>query len=178
MKIQFILTLFLVNLLNLNAQELTQNMDKTVVSFKIKNMGFSVKGKFKKVSISSNFNSNDLENSFIKSTILVNSIDTGNKKRDKHLINKDFFEVSTYEEIQLTSSKIKKVSANNYQLTAKLTVKNTTKEIVVPLQVVETGSSVTITSSFSINRLDYGVGKSSWTLSDMVKIQLVYTATR
>lgn len=178
MKIQFILTLFLVSLLNLNAQELTQNVDKTVVSFKIKNMGFAVKGRFKKVNISSNFNANDLDNSFINSTILVNSIDTGNKKRDKHLINKDFFEASAYKKIQLTSSKIKKISTGNYQLTGKLTVKKVTKEIVVPLQVIETSSSVTVKSSFSINRLDYGVGKSSWTMSDIVKIQLVYTATK
>ena len=178
MKAQIVLVLFLVSFLNLNAQESVYNNDKTTVNFKIKNMGFTVKGKFKKVSVSSNFNTNDLENSFIKSTILVNSIDTGNKKRDKHLINKDFFEASTYEEIQLTSSKIKKVSANNYQLTAKLTVKNTTKEIVVPLQVVETSSSISLKSSFSIDRLDYGVGKSSWTMSDIVKIQWVYTATK
>jgi len=178
MKLQFILALFLMSLFNLNAQELTQNTDKTVVNFKIKNMGISVKGKFKEVTISSNFNSSDLENSFLNSVISVNSIDTDNKKRDKHLINKDFFEASTYKEIQLTSSKIEKVSANNYQLTAKLTVKNKTKEIVVPLQVVETDTSVIITSSFSINRLDYGVGKSSWTMSDTVKIQLVYTGNK
>lgn len=178
MKAHFILVFILMSVLNLNAQELKQNTDKTVVNFKIKNMGFSVKGMFKEVTISSNFNSGDLENSFINSTIKVNSIDTGNKKRDKHLLNKDFFEVTTYPEIQLASSKIEKISANNFQLTAKLRVKKVTKEIVVPLQVIETDTSVTITSNFSINRLDYGVGKSSWTMSDTVKIQLVYVATK
>ncbi len=178
MKVHVFLAIFLLSVLNLNAQKLEQLTDKTSVNFKIKNMGFTVQGKFKRVTISSNFNSNNLENSFINAVISVNSIDTDNKKRDKHLINKDFFETATYPSIKLTSTKINKISAKNYQLTGTLTIKNVSKKIVVPLQVVETVNSITIQSSFSVNRLDYGVGKSSWTLSDTVKIQLVYTAKK
>ena len=141
-------------------------------------MGFNVDGSFNDVEITTNFNSNDLENSFIKGIIKVNSIDTDNKKRDKHLRTVDYFNVEKFGTIKLTSSKIEKKSANNYHLTAKLTIKKKTKTIVIPLMVTETKNLIKVKSNFSINRLDYGVGESSWVLSDTVKLQIDFTGKK
>ena len=159
-----------------HAQELIQK--SASVDFKIKNMGFNVDGNFSDVSVVTNFKSNNLTHSYINGTIKVSSIDTDNAKRDKHLRTKDYFEVDTYKTIQFTSTKIVKKSSNNYQVTAQLTIKKTTKTIVIPLVVNETGNSVTMKGNFSIDRLNYDVGESSWVLSDIVKIQVNYTGKR
>ncbi|MDY7395770.1 YceI family protein [Aureibaculum sp. 2210JD6-5] len=162
--------LFFLSLCSVSAQE--QSLGPPAIEFKIKNMGFYVDGTFNKVNISTNFDADNLDNSYIKGVIQVSSIDTDNKKRDKHLRTADYFDVEKFSTIKLTSTKIEKKSGNKYQLTAKLTIKKTTKTIVIPLEVRETKSLILFKSNFSINRLDYGVGESSWVMSDTVKIEV------
>ncbi len=146
----------------------------STVDFKIKNIGMYVDGKFKDVTINSNFNKENLENSYINATIKVNSITTENAKRDKHLLSDDFFDATNYPTIKLESTKIEKVSENSYRLKAKLTIKKTTKKIVIPLEILKNNESITIKSNFKLNRRDYSVGGSSWVLSNTVKIKIVY----
>jgi len=175
MKLKFSI-IFCLTFLTLSAQEIAQT--SASVDFKIKNMGFNVDGTFNDVTISTNFNLSDLENSYINGVIKVSSIDTDNKKRDKHLRNEDYFEVEKYSTIKLISTKIEKKSTSKYQLTAKLTIKKTTKTITIPLEVKQTSNSITIKSNFSINRLNYGVGESSWVMSDIVKIQVNFSGKK
>lgn len=167
---------FCLAFLSVYAQEFSQT--SATADFKIKNMGFYVDGTFKNVAISTNFDSTDLENSYIKGVINVSSIDTDNNKRDKHLRTADYFDAEKFSTIQLISTKIKKKLGNKYELTAKLTIKETTKTIVIPLAVEETNSSITLKSNFSIDRLDYGVGENSWVLSDTVKIKVSFKGKR
>lgn len=175
MRLKLII-IFCLTFLTVSAQEITQS--SASVDFKIKNMGFNVDGTFNDINISTNFNSNDLKNSFIKGVIKVNSIDTNNKKRDKHLRNEDYFEVEKYNTIHLTSTRIEKNSNNKYQLTAELTIKKITKTIVIPLEIIETTTSLSLNSKISIDRLDYGVGGSSWVLSDKVRIKVSFTGKK
>ncbi|MCF6348784.1 MAG: YceI family protein [Flavobacteriaceae bacterium] len=176
MKLQSLLILFFSCVVSSNAQQLVQN--KAEVDFKIKNIGMYVDGKFNDVAINSNFNSENLNESYINTTIKVNSINTKNTKRDKHLLSDDYFDAASYEDIKLKTTKIEKVSENKYKLIAKLTIKETTKRIVIPLQVNENEESITIRSNFNINRRDYKVGGSSWILSNTVKIEIVYIAKK
>lgn len=178
MRSIFFLMLFLIGITNSNSQQLVQNNAKTTVDFKIKNIGMYVDGKFSDIVINSNFNVEKLTESYINATIKVNSISTKNPKRDKHLLSDDFFDVTKYTTLKLVSTKIEKISENNYKLTAKLTIKKTTKSIEIPLELSENNTSVTIKSNFKLNRRDYNVGGSSWVLSNTVKIQIVYSAKK
>ncbi len=175
MRIIVSITFFL-SLSIISAQEITQR--SASVDFKIRNMGFNVDGTFNDVVVNANFDSNDLTNSYIKGIIKVNSIDTGNQKRDKHLRTADYFEVETYNTIRLSSTQIVKKSANSYLLTAQLTIKDKTKTINVPIEVTENKTSITLKSSFEIDRLDYGVGESSWVMSDRVKIEVNFSGNK
>ncbi len=170
------LTLFLIVIFNSGGQQLVQN--NAEVDFKIKNIGMYVDGKFNDVAINSNFNIERLDESYINAVIKVNSINTKNTKRDKHLLSDDYFDAANYEDIKLKTAKIEKVSENKYKLIAKLTIKETTKRIVIPLQVNENEESIIIRSNFNINRRDYKVGGSSWILSNTVKIEIIYIAKK
>lgn len=175
MRLKLII-IFCLTFLIVSAQE--QSESSPTVMFKIKNMGFNVDGSFTNVKISTNFNSDNLASSYINGTIKVSSIDTDNKKRDKHLRNKDYFEAEKYGTIQLTSTKIEKTTTNKYLLSAKLTIKKTTKTITIPVEVTETENLISIKSNFSVNRLDYDVGESSWVLSDTVKLKINYVGNK
>lgn len=178
MKKIIVLILISINTLMINAQALTQDTNKTTVTFKIKNFGSYVDGDFSEVTIESNFDKNNLSNSFINATIDVTTIDTDNATRNKSLSEKKYFDIANYKNITLTSTKIEKKSDNRYTLKGKLTIKKTTKEVSIPLMVSESGNKVIIQSDFEINRLDYNVGKKSWVMSKDVKIKVNYVASK
>ena len=171
-KIFFITTLFY-SLFFANTAVVAQN--DTSIDFKIKNIGFNVNGNFSKAVVTSNFDKNNLADSYISAVVAINAINTNNKKRDKHLLETDYFDETKYKHLTLVSRKIEKNSNNNYKLTGKLTIKKTTKTVVIPLVINENESLFTMTSNFEINRRDYDVGGSSWILSNTVKIQVKHT---
>jgi polyisoprenoid-binding protein YceI len=173
-----LISIFFLSTISLATQKLFQNNTTLQISFKIKNFGRTVNGKFTNTQITSNFDKNNLKNSFIKAIIKVNSIDTDNKKRDKHLLNEDYFDQNQFSEIKLNSTSIIKLDQNNYQMLANLTIKSVTENIKVPLKIIETDNSISIKSNFTINRRDYGVGGKSWVLSDLVKIEINYLANK
>lgn len=45
-----------------------------------------------------------------------------------------------------------------YSVTGNLTIKDVTKQVVVPFSIIETDSTITFTGSGVVNRLDYNVG--------------------
>lgn len=155
-----------------------QKIEQSKVSFKIKNIGTYAKGTFSESTITGSFNTNDLDTSVIKAVIQVNSVDTGIKKRDKHLLEDDYFDVAKYPTIEFYSTKIEKRSEIDFVLHGKLTIKKTTRVVQLPLVITNNGNSITVNSSFMLRRRDYGVGSRSWILSDKVKAQVQFTVKK
>jgi len=178
MKKYIFITAVFVGLFFISTTVIAQSNTTAIVDFKIKNIGIYVKGNFSEAIITSNFDVNDLKNSFINAVIAINSINTNNKKRDKHLLEDDYFDVQHYKEMKLVSTKIEKVSSNNYKLTGTLTIKKISKTVYIPLVIRDDNQSVSIDTDFEVNRRDYGVGGSSWVLSNTVKIKVKHTVKK
>jgi polyisoprenoid-binding protein YceI len=142
-------------------------MESFSISFKIKNAGFNVDGTFKGLETNISFDAQTGEGA-IEAAIEVSTIDTGINARDKHLRNEDYFEVSKYPKIKMKSTKIEKQKDGTFMGTFNLTIKNITKSIKMPF----TFQNSTFLGKFTINRLEYGVGKSSWVLADNATISL------
>lgn len=172
-----LLLLFLLTVFLGNAQEFAQS-SKTKVTFKIKNFGIYVDGDFSEIDIQTNFNSNNLSESYINATIAVKSIATGIESRDEHILEEDYFDAPNHKNITLTSKSIQKNSDGTFSMKADLSIKGITKTLDVPLEVSEEESQVSIKSSFEINRRDFKVGGGSFIMSKKVKIQVEYLGTR
>ena len=71
------------------------------------------------------------ENSIVnvEAKIDVNSIDTGNSKRDRHLKSPDFFDANNFPFISFVSSDVKKLENGKYIVTGLLTMRGITKNI-------------------------------------------------
>ena len=152
-----------------------QNLEtKISVDFKIRNLGMNVDGTFNNATITTNFNDEDSSKWTLSGNVKSTSINTGNTKRDNHLRKADYFDVNTYSEIVLESTSFKKTSDNNYDVKVNLTIKETTKSITIPMQIVNTNDRLTLKAYFEINRRDYGVGGSSFVLSNTAKITVNY----
>ncbi|MBX9850996.1 MAG: YceI family protein [Cytophagaceae bacterium] len=149
------------------------NKPASKISFVINNAGMSVDGSFSDFSGSMVFNPADIAHARISGEVKVSTINTGNEKRDNHLRGDTYFNSERFPVMTFVSKKITATSDNNkYILTGDLKIKGITKEVSIPFTFIEKNNEGNFTCTFIIDRLDYGVGNSSWILSDKVVINL------
>jgi polyisoprenoid-binding protein YceI len=146
--------------------------ETSTVTFKIKNAGSWVSGSIGGLTGTIHFSPDDLANSSITGSVDVNTINTENSGRDKHLKNADFFDAPTYPHMTIKSKSIKK-SGNDYVMEASLTVKSTTKTISLPFTYTAADATKGLfKAEFEIDRVEYGVGESGVIMGNTVKISL------
>ena len=95
-------------------------------------------------------------------TIGTASVDTRSEQRDTHLRSGDFFDVETYPEMRFVSTKAER-AADGWKVTGDLTIKGTTKPVV--LTVAEEGAGVdpwgnqkvAYSATTKFNRTDFGL---------------------
>lgn len=117
-------------------------------------------GVFKTMKGSIKFDESDLENSKFDLAFDVSSISTGNGMMNKKAQTAEWFDASKYAQIKYVSSKIEK-TGEGFNVIGKLTIKGVTKDKTVPLKVSKSGSDLTFSGTFIVNRMDFKVGKTS-----------------
>ncbi len=103
----------------------------TFVDFKVGHLLSDAKGSFGKVNGTLIIDSANIENSRLKVTIDVASINTNNKDRDEHLLGEDFFEADKYSVITYKANKIVR-GEEGYIAKGELTIKDVTKPVDLP----------------------------------------------
>jgi len=92
-------------------------------SFKVSHVGFSSTiGNFDTVSGDISINADDLAASTVNVTIDTASIDTAHEKRDEHLRNADFFNVTEYPQMTFTSTAVEVTGDTTAKITGDLTM--------------------------------------------------------
>lgn len=155
----------IVALCQLNAQGLE-------AKFEIKNFGLPVDGVFRDTETTYKFETEQLSISYFKAEIKVKSIDTGIKSRDRHLLEEKYFNEEEYPTMRFESTSLYK-NELGFMLAGKLTIKGKMQNIETPLELIfnETGPTV-LSTQFTIDRRDFGVGKGSLVLGDEVTVML------
>ena len=103
------------------------------------------------------------EDSHVEVEIGVASLSTGNDDRDGHLKSPDFFDVENFPTITFSSTAVKALHDNTWELDGDLTVRDTTRP--VTLQVDFDGADVSpigdervgFSAATDINREDFGL---------------------
>ena len=99
----------------------------------------------------------------VEAKINVNSIDTGNSKRDRHLKSPDFFDANNFPFIIFESSDVKKLENGKYIVTGLLTMRGVTKNITLRGERKKNINNKMVFSAESlIDRQDFGI---SWNRS-------------
>jgi polyisoprenoid-binding protein YceI len=102
----------------------------TTVEFSIRNLWFKVTGRFNDLEGVLVLDENDVSRSSVTATIRASSIDTGNKRRDAHLLRGDFFDVEKFPEIEFRSTSIRRGKDRDaLDLEGELTIKDKTVPI-------------------------------------------------
>jgi polyisoprenoid-binding protein YceI len=160
------------------SQEWVQNDAATAITFTIKNFGFKVAGSFNDFTISSNFNSDNLKNSYFNAEIEVKSIFTDSESRDAHLLESDYFSAEKHPKIIFESTEIAVEKNSTYRLTGFLTIKGVKKRVVTFLDVTRLKTGITMLANFKLDRKYFGVGGDSLVLSDEVNIKMKYVGSK
>jgi polyisoprenoid-binding protein YceI len=160
--------------------------DASAVTFSIKHILAPVFGRFDAFEGDMVFDPDHLKESWIKLTLPVASIDTGVAPRDAHLRTPDFFDAEKYPNIVFQSHEIVRTGEGEYTARGRLTMKGVTKELDVPFRYLGEVKHPNpqqkctmvqgVEASFTVNRLDFGVGDGKFykmgMVGDMVTVRI------
>ena len=154
------------------------NTDKahTSVSFEINHFFTGVEGRFDDFSINLAFDPEHPGSSSVEAEVQIESVNTSNDKRDNDLRSENFFNAKKYPSMKFVSSSFKKTGENEYEALGALTIKETTKEIAIPIAVLgvmdhpmRKGMQIIgLRAEFTINRTDFEVGTGAWMRTTVV----------
>jgi polyisoprenoid-binding protein YceI len=156
-----------------NAQTLQPVAEQSSIQFRIKNMGINTGGTLAGLRGTILFDEAKLSTSYCKVTVDVTTIDTRSKGRDNHIKKSDYFDVLAFPVISFQSTQITALpNQTGYRMQGILSIKGVSKPISFPFQAKKEKSGYRFIGEMQLNRLDFGVGESSWILSSPVTVQL------
>lgn len=148
-----------------NAQSVKWAVDKahSNVKFTVTHMAISeVDGNFKSFDGTLESAKPDFSDAKIQFNIDVASIGTDNENRDNHLKGDDFFNAAQFPKISFTSTSMKPLGGNKFQLIGTMTVRDVTKTVTWDVTyggIMSTprGRKAGFKAKATINRFDYNL---------------------
>lgn len=153
----------------------------SAVSFSVKHFFTPVPGSFGQYEAQLVYDPAAPENSSVRVSIPVASIDTGNDRRDAHLLSEDFFDAETYPYITFVSTSVKQVGPDRLVVRGPLKIRGVTRDVELPVKVLgvmelaeemQAAMGIKKVASFetelTISRNDFGVGVGSWAATAVV----------
>lgn len=164
-KLRVAAIILLFGLFSVNAQtKWAVDKSHSKVQFSVTHLIISeVTGQFKSFDVNVESSKDDFTDAKIEFSADVNSINTDNEARDKHLKSDDFFNAEKSPKIVFVGKSFKKVGDKNYKLVGDFTMRDVTKQIT--LDVVYNGSvkdpwgntKAGFKISGEVNRFDYNL---------------------
>jgi polyisoprenoid-binding protein YceI len=131
-------------------------------------------GGFKAVSGTASVKDNDPTTLKITLDIDMDSLYTDTDKLTAHLKSPDFFGVKTNPKSKFVSTKLEK-SGDDYKITGNLTILGKTKEITFPAKLAVGADGVNLSSSFTIDRTQWGITYGAGKIDNAVKLTIKVT---
>jgi len=152
----------------------------SAAQFSVRHLGIStVRGEFKKVSGSANYDPSDPAKTSIEATIDATTIDTRVDKRDNDLRGPEFFDVQKYPTITFKSKRTEAEGTGKLKITGDLTIHGVTREVVLdvdgptpPIKDPKGNSHMGASATTKINRKDFGVSGAPTVAGDEVSITI------
>ena len=143
------------------------------VRFVIKNFGINTGGTFEGLTGTIIFDHANLANASFNVSVDAKTVDTDVEARDNHLRKEEYFDVEKYPKLSFRSTKITTTNKEGYlYMFGIITIKNTSKEISFPFKQTIKDDGILFEGEFKLNRLDFGVGGKSFSMSDELNVEL------
>ncbi len=156
----------------------------TTTSFKVQHFGAGrFMGRFNETTGTINWNDADPTKSTIEVEVKVDSIDTHDAGRDKHLKSDEFFGVKQFPKITFKSTKVEK-DGEKFKVTGDLTLHGETHAVTAPFEITGKGKGmkgeerVGGEATFKIKRSEWGMKGMVGPIGDEVEITIGIEAVK
>jgi polyisoprenoid-binding protein YceI len=140
---------------------------KSEVGFTFKQMGVPVDGKFRKFDAQISFDPKKPETGKVALAIETGSASIG-AEADGEVVKPTWFNTAKFPTATFTSSGIKGLGGNKFEVVGKLAIKGQTQNVTVPVALTQAAGVTTAAGSFAIKRLEYKIGEGEWADTSMV----------
>ena len=138
------------------------------VSFVTKQMGVPVEGRFKKFDAQINLDPKKPEAGSVAVSIDTASAALGVPETDTEMPKAIWFNVAKFPQATFKSTSIKGLGNGKFEVAGKLDIKGSSRDVVLPVQITQSGGNATASGSFVIKRLDFKIGEEEWTDTTVV----------
>jgi polyisoprenoid-binding protein YceI len=154
---------------------------ESTVMFGYTQMGVLMEGQFNRFTAQLAFDPAKLKTAHAKIDIDIASIDTGVDEANEEVVGKQWFNAQTFPTASFVSTGMKSLGGNRYEASGILSIKGTTRDVVVPVTFSSAGARGQFDGVLNIKRLDYAIGEGAWsdvgTVADEIQIKFHFVVT-
>ena len=138
------------------------------IVFVSKQMGVPVEGRFKKFDAQIAFDPAKPDTSKIAFTVDIASATLGVPESDAELPKATWFNTPKFPQATFQSTTVKGLGGGKFEVSGKLAIKGSSRDVVVPVALAQSGSTTTVTGTFGLKRLAFKIGENEWADTSMV----------
>jgi polyisoprenoid-binding protein YceI len=138
------------------------------IVFVSKQMGVPVEGRFKRFDAQISFDPAKPETGKVAFTVDIASASLGAPESDAELPKASWFNTAKFPQATFQSTSIKGLGGGKFEVTGKLGIKGSQRDVVVPLTLTQSGPTTLAIGTFPIKRLAFKIGENEWADTSMV----------
>ena len=135
---------------------------RSQITILTRQMNVPVEAVFKKFTAQIRLDPNKLEASSARIEIDLNSLDIGDPEIVESVRERNWFDTKNHPVAVFTSSSVRSLGGDRYEVRGPLTMKGRTHEVVAPFTIRMSGGDRIFEGAFPIRRLQYNVGDAHW----------------
>ncbi len=164
------------------ADQWTVDASQSTIAFTGTQLGAGFDGVFEDFTATIAFSPDDLAGSSVEVLIDIASVDTRNADRDSQIVSPDWFDAAQWPTAKFETKSFSEIEPGRYQAVADLTIRDVTREVTLPFDLMITGDQAEAKGSVTIARTDFGVGQGQWAdtsqVGDDVTINITIAASK
>ncbi len=159
----FIFSFFLIIFsLNLNAQQLTVNQEKSSITIVFKQIGVPIKALFNNFKAKVAFDEKNLDKSKAEILIDIFSFDLGDPDYNSEVLKEEWFNAKKFPNASFVSSGIEKINPEEYKVVGDLNIKGTAEKESFIFNLKKEDAAFFFKGSLPISRTKYNIGDGDW----------------
>lgn len=138
-------------------------VEKSEIRFVSKQLGVNFEGRFRKWRANVVFRPADLAKSKAELDIDLASIDLASDDSENEVKGPLWFDMAKFPTARFVSTAIRSTGTDRYEVAGRLSLKGTTKDVVVPIALrKDAGGNTVAEGSFTVNRMEFRIGEGLW----------------
>ncbi|WP_298235688.1 YceI family protein [uncultured Azohydromonas sp.] len=138
------------------------------VAFTSRQMGVPVDGRFRRFEAQVQFDPKKPETARIALKVDLASITMGAPESEAEVVKPEWFNTAKFPQATFTSTAVKALGGNRYEVAGQFALKGITRDIVVPVTLAAAGANTVATGGFTLKRLEHRIGEGEWADTSMV----------